>query len=123
MTSASLQRPDLLSYEVVFERDNNTRVKSLSFHARLPLLVVSYHSGLVQLFNYHRGTLVSSMEEHEGPVRTVIFHSERDLLASGGDDGLVKLWSTGSSPIASSSGQSRSDSKLRVHVLVRHRQI
>ena len=103
----------LVSFDCLVERDHSTRVKSISFHARLPLLVVSYHSGLVQLFDYHHGSstsganggqagsgnpslglLLASMEEHEGPVRAVTFHKDRDLLATGGDDGLVKVWST-----------------------------
>eukprot|EP01028_Stygiella_incarcerata_P005754 TRINITY_DN238_c0_g4_i2.p1 TRINITY_DN238_c0_g4~~TRINITY_DN238_c0_g4_i2.p1 ORF type:complete len:1215 (-),score=306.65 TRINITY_DN238_c0_g4_i2:181-3825(-) len=71
---------------------SSSRVKGIAFHPTRPLLLVSLHTGAIQLFDYQLKTLVDRFEEHEGPVRCVDFHPVQPLFASGGDDFKVKVW-------------------------------
>lgn len=68
------------------------RVKSISFHPKMNMVLAGLHSGVIQLWDYRVGILIDRFEEHEGPVRGVNFHSTQPLFVSGGDDYLIKVW-------------------------------
>lgn len=74
-----------------FETKSN-RVKGLSLHAKRPWILVSLHSGVIQLWDYRMGTLIDKFDEHDGPVRGVHFHILQPLFVSGGDDYKIKVW-------------------------------
>lgn len=77
----------LVKYE-----SKSARVKGLAFHPSRHWLLVSLHTGVVQLLDYRMGTVLEKYEEHEGPVRGVAFHPTQPIFATGGDDYKVKLW-------------------------------
>ena len=77
----------LVKYE-----SKSARVKGLAFHPSRHWLLVSLHTGVVQLLDYRMGTVLEKYEEHEGPVRGVTFHPTQPIFATGGDDYKVKLW-------------------------------
>ena len=64
----------------------SSRVKGISFHPTRPWLLCSLHDGQIQLWDYRVGTLLETFDEHDGPVRSVDFHSTQPLFVSGGDD-------------------------------------
>ena len=48
-----------------FEAKTN-RVKGLTFHPHRPWILVSLHTGVIQLYDYRMEILLDSFEEHEG---------------------------------------------------------
>ncbi|KAH8741989.1 coatomer protein complex subunit alpha [Cryptosporidium ryanae] len=70
----------------------STRAKGLSFHPKLPWILVSLHNGVIQFWDYRIGSLLDTFEEHEGPVRGIDFHESQPIFVSGGDDYRVKVW-------------------------------
>lgn len=70
----------------------STRAKGLSFHPKLPWVLVSLHDGVIQFWDYRIGSLLDTFEEHEGPVRGIDFHESQPIFVSGGDDYRVKVW-------------------------------
>ena len=65
----------------------------MSFHPTRPWLLVSLHTGEIQLWDYLIKTLIKSyISEHEGPIRAVCFHPTAPLFASGGDDYKIKVF-------------------------------
>ena len=51
------------------------RVKGICFHHTKPWVLVSLHSGVIQMFDFQIGLLIERFSEHEGPVRGVDFHN------------------------------------------------
>lgn len=70
----------------------SARVKGLSFHPKRPWILVSLHSGVIQLWDYRMCTLLEKFDEHDGPVRGICFHNQQPLFVSGGDDFKIKFW-------------------------------
>ncbi|WBY54487.1 coatomer alpha subunit [Plasmodium yoelii yoelii] len=68
------------------------RVKSISFHPKIELVLAGLHNGTIQLWDYRIGILINKFEEHDGPVRGICFHSVQPLFVSGADDYLIKVW-------------------------------
>ncbi|CAA9989261.1 coatomer alpha subunit, putative [Plasmodium knowlesi strain H] len=68
------------------------RVKSISFHPKINLILAGLHNGIIQLWDYRIGILIDKFEEHEGPVRGIDFHTVQPLFVSGADDYLIKVW-------------------------------
>ncbi|ANQ08989.1 Coatomer alpha subunit [Plasmodium coatneyi] len=68
------------------------RVKSISFHPKINLILAGLHNGIIQLWDYRIGILIEKFEEHEGPVRGIDFHAVQPLFVSGADDYLIKVW-------------------------------
>lgn len=80
-----------IEYKKVFDKQGS-RVKCISFHPYHPWVLVSHHTGEIELWDIFRQTLLATFKEHEGPVRAVAFHPSRNLFVSGGDDALVRIW-------------------------------
>ncbi|KAJ0081795.1 hypothetical protein Patl1_10353 [Pistacia atlantica] len=59
-----------------FETKSN-RMKGLSFHSKRPWILASLHSVVIQLWDYHMGTLIDRFDEHDRPVRGVHFHKSQ----------------------------------------------
>lgn len=70
----------------------SARVKGLAFHPKRNWILVSLHSGVIQLHDYGEKTLLEKFDEHKGPVRGLDFHRCQPLFVSGGDDAKIKLW-------------------------------
>ncbi|CRH01067.1 coatomer alpha subunit, putative [Plasmodium relictum] len=68
------------------------RVKSISFHPKINLILAGLHNGVIQMWDYRIGILIEKFEEHEGPVRGIDFHNVQPLFVSGADDYLIKVW-------------------------------
>ncbi|KAI5171315.1 coatomer subunit alpha [Nematocida sp. LUAm3] len=73
-------------------QEKSERVKSISFHPWKKVIITGLHSGKIQGWNYLYKTKVFEKEEHEGPVRVVVFHHLIERFASGGDDCLIRIW-------------------------------
>ncbi|AFZ79038.1 coatomer subunit alpha, putative [Theileria equi strain WA] len=73
-------------------KTKGTRVKGLAFHPHLHFLLVSLHSGEIQLWDYLNSSLVDVFKDHDGPVRAVDFHIVQPLFVSGGDDTTIIVW-------------------------------
>ncbi|KAI0981749.1 hypothetical protein GJ496_005925 [Pomphorhynchus laevis] len=72
--------------------NKSARVKGLSFHPTRPWILVSLHTGNIQLWDYRIPTMLDRFENHEGPVRGIDFHCQQPLFVSGGDDYKIKVW-------------------------------
>ncbi|GKT18394.1 Serine/threonine-protein kinase CBK1, partial [Aduncisulcus paluster] len=76
----------------------SARVKGISFHPSRPWILVSLHTGEIQLWDYVFSILIDTFssgdgsEGHKGPVRGVDFHRTQPIFVSGGDDRKVRLW-------------------------------
>ncbi|KAJ0102540.1 hypothetical protein Patl1_04431 [Pistacia atlantica] len=62
-----------------FETKSN-RVKGLSFHSKRPWILASLHNGVIQLWDYHMGTLIDRFDEHDGSVCGVHFHKSQPSI-------------------------------------------
>lgn len=51
------------------------------------------HKGLVQFWDLTSGTLSDSIEAHANSLCCLAYDEKEDLLATGGADGVVKIWS------------------------------
>ncbi|MEZ6128884.1 MAG: protein kinase [Planctomycetaceae bacterium] len=76
---ADWARIDAACYHVAFSPDG-TRC------------LVSCADGIVRVFDYPSGKLVTELETQHGEVNSVTFRRDGSLLASAGDDGAAKLW-------------------------------
>ncbi len=43
-------------------------------------------------FNLGTGELLRTFKGHHGPVRSVRYHPSGDVVASGSEDGTIRLW-------------------------------
>lgn len=68
------------------------RVKSVTFHPKMPIVVIAQHSGVIQAYDYQLRLLVHEFKDHVGPVRAVVFHPLLGIFASGGDDTKIRVW-------------------------------
>ncbi|PON88367.1 Guanine nucleotide-binding protein, beta subunit [Trema orientale] len=65
-------------------------VKGLSFHRTKAWILASLESGVIQLWDYTRATLIDQFHHHRGrPVRGVHFHDFEPLFVSGGTYGMI----------------------------------
>jgi WD40 repeat protein len=51
-------------------------------------------NGFIKVFDAHNGAERFTMASHSGPVRSIAYSPQGQYLASGGDDGMAKLWDT-----------------------------
>ena len=78
--------------ELKFEQ-KCSRVKGLCFHPTRPWLLITLHTGEIQLWDYLIKALIKQFtDEHEGPIRAVCFHPTSPLFATGADDYKIKLF-------------------------------
>jgi coatomer protein complex subunit alpha (xenin) len=68
------------------------RVKGISFHPTLPWILISFHTGGIEIWDYEAKRKEFQFDGHDGPVRAVNFHAELPLFASGGDDYAIRVW-------------------------------
>ncbi|KRH93247.1 Vesicle coat complex COPI, alpha subunit [Pseudoloma neurophilia] len=68
------------------------RVKSLCFHRERPVILLALHNGEIRAYDYSLSTFIDTFLDHDGPVRSIDFHSTNDLFLSGGDDQFVRVW-------------------------------
>ncbi|KAI5147721.1 coatomer subunit alpha [Nematocida ausubeli] len=73
-------------------KEESQRVKSIAFHPSKKVVITGLHSGAIQGWNYLYKTKIFELNEHEGPVRVVVFHHLVERFASAGDDCLVRIW-------------------------------
>ncbi len=67
-------------------------VTDLAFTPDGSVLAVALQEGSVQLWNIQAGEMLASFDAHDGPVSAVRFNAAGTLLASAGDDGVVRVW-------------------------------
>ncbi|OIR58839.1 MAG: coatomer alpha subunit [Amphiamblys sp. WSBS2006] len=77
--------------EICFEK-KTARVKGVDMHVSRPWIVVSLHTGYVEIWDYSVDVRVVRFEGHIGPVRGCGFHKTRPLLTSGGDDCKITVY-------------------------------
>ncbi|KAI5165993.1 coatomer subunit alpha [Nematocida sp. AWRm78] len=73
-------------------KEESQRVKGIAFHPSKKILITGLHSGVIQGWNYLYKTKIFELNEHEGPVRVVVFHHLVERFASAGDDCLIRIW-------------------------------
>ncbi|KAH9386155.1 coatomer subunit alpha [Nematocida major] len=72
--------------------EETQRVKSIAFHPSKKIIIAGLHNGAVQGWNYAYKTKVFELNEHEGPVRVVVFHHLIERFATAGDDCVIRVW-------------------------------
>lgn len=75
----------------VFDHKTN-RVKSLSFHPRRPWIIVALHTGLIQLWDYCQGTLLSVFSEHEGNMTIFIIYRSHQVCFFSPKSKYICIW-------------------------------
>ncbi|CAL1384813.1 unnamed protein product [Linum trigynum] len=83
-----------IHYPVV-EMASRSKLSSICWNSYIKSQIASSNfEGVVQVWDASRGQVVTEMREHEKRVWSIDFSSvDPTLLASGSDDGSVKLWS------------------------------
>ncbi|KAK7272542.1 hypothetical protein RJT34_29201 [Clitoria ternatea] len=83
-----------IHYPVV-EMGSRSKLSSICWNAYIKSQIASSNfEGVVQLWDVTRSQILSEMREHERRVWSIDFSSaDPTMLASGSDDGSVKLWS------------------------------
>ena len=83
------------------EYPENVSIKSACFHNKRSFLYLGLSSGTILCHDYSLSSvssgdhsLVSELQCHHGPVRCLQHHPRHSLLASGGDDSTVLVWSS-----------------------------
>ncbi|XP_036011774.1 POC1 centriolar protein homolog B isoform X1 [Mus musculus] len=69
-------------------------VNCLSFHPLGNSLVTASSDGTVKMLDLIEGRLIYTLQGHTGPVFTVSFSKDGELLTSGGADAQVLIWRT-----------------------------
>lgn len=77
-------------YEVMQRK--TSRVKSVAFHRKKPVILVAQYDGLIQAYDYQLNILIHEFKDHLGPVRSVVYSPILDIFASGGDDIKIRIW-------------------------------
>jgi WD40 repeat protein len=72
-------------------------VTDLAFEG--PTLAVAGEDGVVRLFDGRDGSQIATLRGHEGPVVRVRFSPRHDVIATGGDDRTVRLWTPRGEPL------------------------
>lgn len=69
------------------------RVKNLTFHRTKPWIAVSLHNGSVYIYDYERGAKIKTFSEKTSiAVRGLAFNPSFNILATGADDGVVRIY-------------------------------
>lgn len=73
--------------------------RALAFNSAGDCLAVLTADGEVTLWDPHSGTKITSFAAHQGDGYTLAFHPTQPLLATGGQDGKLRLWTLGGAPV------------------------
>lgn len=73
--------------------------RALAFNAAGDRLAVITAAGEVSLWDPHTGEKLSSFQAHQIDGYTIAFHPTKPLLATGGQDGKLRLWSLEGRPV------------------------
>ena len=77
-----------------FEKASAQAVCLAVFHPKRPWVLISFESGLIELWDHLMDQKLMSFSEHVGPVFGLAFHPNLPMFASGGHDQKVRLWNT-----------------------------
>ncbi|EJW04270.1 hypothetical protein EDEG_01462 [Edhazardia aedis USNM 41457] len=77
------------------------RVKGLCFHPKLPILLITTHTGQIISYDYSVHLQTHTFLTTDGPIRTISFNTQNDLFISGGDDTSVNLFKFNTKEIVS----------------------
>lgn len=77
-----------------FEKASAQAVCLAIFHPKRPWVLISFESGLIELWDHLMDQKLMSFSEHVGPVFGLAFHPSLPMFASGGHDQKVRLWDT-----------------------------
>jgi WD40 repeat protein len=80
------------SLRKVSELPHKLVARALAFNAAGDRLAVLTADGAVSLWDPTSGQLLKSFAAHQGDGYAIAFHPTRPLLATGGQDGQLKLW-------------------------------
>ena len=79
---------------------HNSPISSLSFKP-VPdqdaeyWLAIADNNGSIRIWSSRLGQLMFNMVGHQGPIHTMSFSPDENQLATGGEDGLIKIWQIG----------------------------
>jgi WD40 repeat protein len=83
----------------VAELPHKLVARALAFNAAGDRLAVISAAGAVTVWNPQTGEQLSSFQAHQIDGYTIAFHPTRPLLATGGQDGKLRLWSLEGRPV------------------------
>lgn len=83
----------------VAELPHQLVARALAFNAAGDRLAVITAAGEVTLWNPQTGEQLSSFQAHQIDGYTIAFHPTKPLLATGGQDGKLRLWSLEGRPV------------------------
>ena len=81
-------------------------VTSISFSPNKPLLAATYSDAFIRVWNYLTGKEAHTWEGHEDWARTAAFSPSGEMIVTGGEDQVIRLWQESGEPVCSAeSGQ------------------
>ena len=69
-----------------------TTVSSVKFIEQEEWLVAGDGDGIIYVYSYDTDEKVTSIEAHEGNIRSLVVHPTDPLVLSSSDDHLIKIW-------------------------------
>lgn len=90
---ATVQVWDRQSMRKVAELPHKLSARALAFNAAGDRLGVITAGGSVSLWDLTAGKLLASFPAHQGDGYAIAFHPTRPIVATGGQDGTLQLWS------------------------------
>ena len=69
-----------------------TTVSSVKFIEQKECLVAGDGDGIIYVYSYDTDEKVTSIEAHEGNIRSLVVHPTDPLVLSSSDDHLIKIW-------------------------------
>jgi len=79
-----------------FQQDLSSRINKVISHPSEPMLATCYENGFFSLFDVFSGKSINTKQAHNNSVNTIDFHPMGTEIASGSNDGILKIWDVGS---------------------------